>query len=79
MPVCIAIPCPRCTRLHFNSPESTNERIVFDSAERKYRLRCLPECGEVFLFNGHLLRPYVVTTQAYQQGYATADYQAITA
>lgn len=77
MPRCIAISCPRCARIHFNSPGNTPERITFDSVERKYRLKCVPECGEVFLFNGHLLRPYTVSTQAYEQGYATADHQTL--
>ena len=68
MPIHMGITCEGCGKVHFIR---TSSLIQFSGeVAAVYRLNCLPPCGRTQEFQKHDMRPYRVTDDVFQRGYA---------
>jgi len=70
MPVGMGILCERCSRVHFISLSRKSSHILYDRIRREFSLTCVPPCREVIYFQKRMLRPYSVSADVLDRGYA---------
>ena len=70
MPVGIGILCERCRTVHFVSRSRKSAHLVYDRARGDIKLTCVPPCTAVACFHKAELRPYSVSAEALERGYA---------
>jgi hypothetical protein len=66
----MGILCDGCKTVHFISPSRKSGHALYDRARKEFRLTCVPSCGRVTFFHGGMLKPYKVSAEALERGYA---------
>jgi len=70
MPVAMGILCEHCRTVYFIRPTGKSAHIQFDRRRRDFRLACNAPCKTVTYFHRTMLKPYAVSTEALERGYA---------
>ena len=56
--------------MYFISRSGKSARIHYDRAREEFKLACGPPCSAVSYFHRTMLRPYAVSTETLERGYA---------
>lgn len=70
MPICMGVLCDRCRTVYFIPRSGKSARIHFDHIRGEFKLMCDPPCNRVTLFHRPMFRPYSVSAEMLEQGYA---------
>ena len=70
MPVCMGILCERCRTVYFISRFRKSAHIHYDRTRGDFKLSCILPCQNVAYFHRTMLRPYSVSVEAIERGYA---------
>ena len=77
MPIHIGVMCDRCRKVHFIGTSSAI--LPGKSGTGMYRISCPAPCSEVREFGKDAMRPYRVSEEVFQRGYAEVDgYELVT-
>ena len=70
MPVGIGIVCEKCKTVYFISRSRISAHLRYDHVRGEFRLACIFPCTAVATFHKANLRPYSVSAEALERGYA---------
>ena len=66
----MGILCERCRTIYFISRSRKSAHIHYDRTRGEFKLACIPPCTAVAYFHLTMLRPYSVSAEAIERGYA---------
>jgi ribosomal protein L34E len=73
MPVSLGILCERCRTVYFIRPSGKSPHIHYERKRGEFCFACDPPCHAVTYFHRTMLRPYSVSAEAQERGYADID------
>ena len=69
----MGILCDRCRTVYFISRYRKSAHTNYDRARGDFKLSCIPPCQKVAYFHRAMLRPYSVSAEAVERGYANIE------